>query len=506
MAHLIGIDVGTTTLKAVLLDAERGEIVDCVSLPNRVHHPRPDWSEYNPDELWDGVASCVSRLSKSNRPLDVRAVSVASMGEAGVPIDANGVCLYPIIAWYDPRTEGYARFWAEKLSAWRLFQITGLAIRHIFSLNKILWLRANHPETFRNMRKWLCMEDFIIWKMSGEQATDYTMASRTMAFDQSTRSWSAEMLELAQLDGEVLPKVYPSGKVVGELTARAASQMGIAPGTPVVTGGHDHLCAALAAGLLKEGQLLDSSGTAQAILALTPKFQPSRDLFQRALTHYPHVVEGQYIVQGGIPAAGGAIEWFVRLLANQEGAVGGGTYAALLAEAASVPPGSGGVCCVPHLLGSGTPQNDQESRGALLGLSMDHTRGHILRSVIEALGYSLRENVEAVEAALAQRIVEVIAVGGANRAALVRQIKADTTGRPITAPELEEATATGAALLAGVGVGIYSNTRQAARSLRINSQIYVPSPDAQATYDRRYHGVYLKLHRALADVNRELTS
>jgi xylulokinase len=282
--------------------------------------------------------------------------------------------------------------------------------------------------------------------------------------------------------------------------------MGIKAGIPVVAGGHDHLCAALAAGLVKERQLLDSSGTAQAILALTPRFQPTRELFQSAFTHYPHVVENQYVVQGGAPAAGGAIEWFARLLTGGVGSVPVGAYAALFTEAAAVPPGAGGVLCVPHLLGSGTPQNDQVSRGTLLGLSMDHTRGHVFRSVIEALGYSLRENVEAVEAALSERIDEVISVGGANRAELTLQIKADVTGRTITAPQLEEATATGAALLAGVGAGVYADVREAAYSLNVPSRSYAPNSNALATYTQRYHSVYLKLHRALEDVNRELSS
>ena len=501
MAHLIGIDVGTTTIKAVLLDAGCGRLVDQASRPNVTHHPRPEWSEFHPDEVWESIASCLREMVRRNEALDVRGLAVASMGEAGLPIDGQGNYLHPIIAWHDPRTEPFDNFWRETLGAWKLFQITGLAIRHIFTVNKLMWLRAHHPEVMQRTRKWLCMEDFVILKLSGEYATDITIASRTMALDQRTKRWSAEIFDTAGFDTSIFPEVYPSGKMVGELTAAAASQTGLAKGIPVVTGGHDHLCAALAAGLLKEGQILDSSGTAQAVLGLSGKFQPSRKLFRSSFTHYPHVVAGQYIVQGGLPAAGGSIEWFARLVTGNEGVdVPAEAYATLFSEAEAVQPGSGGVVCFPYLLGTGPPLNDPTMRGALLGLSLDHSRAHVFRSLIEGLGYSLRESIETCESASGHSISEVIAVGGANRSSLVKQVKADATGRTIKAPELVEATATGAALLAGLGVGLYADALQAYSSLSVNSPSYLPNPDAHTIYDRLYRTAHLQLRSVVRRV------
>lgn len=496
---LLGIDVGTTNIKAVVYDRAAGRILSTSRRPNTTHHPRTEWSDFYPDEVWQAVSGAIrDALVGAGEDARVEAVSVASMGEAGVPIGENGEALYPIIAWYDGRADRQADTLAAELGREQVFRITGHHVRNIYSALKILWLRENQPDVFQNMRHWLCIEDYIIWKLAGTFATDFTVASRTMLFDQARKDWSDLLLSYAGIGREQLPVIHSSGEVVGRVTKQAAASTGLKAGTPVVTGGHDHLCGALGVGITMPGSMLDSTGTAQALLTLVDDCAPSAALYDAGYTIYRYVLPEYCVVQGGSSTSGASVMWLSRLLA---GGAEGSVSADLMAQAAGAPLGSMGLFWLPHFLGSGTPENDERSKGALVGLTTSHDKPHVLRAILEGLSYWDFNNLEHLGPALGVEVHEVVAIGGATRYPLWMQIKADVTGRTITVPDAGEAAAVGAALLAGTGAGVFPDGKAAADSLKWQSTVYQPRPEAHSVYQRLYADVYSRLYPALKEIN-----
>ena len=505
--YLLGIDVGTTNTKAIVYDPAIGKVVAVASRPTATHHPKPEWSEYDPAELWQGIVATI-REATAGRAAAIRGVAVGSMAEAGVPIDRAGHYLYPIIVWHDPRSEVQARRWREWLGDERVFEITGQPIQFKFSLNKLLWLRENAPQVLQSLHKWLCIEDFAIWKLSGAYATDYSVASRTLAFDQRRLAWSEEMLARAGLSPAIFPTPHQAGTVVGEVTAAAAAETGLRAGTPVTTGGHDHLCGSFAAGITDKGMLLNSMGTAEACLLMADRFTADARLLHHGYCHYAHIIPDHYVVHFGIVASGGFLDWVVQQTWPEAGESAEGrrrSFAAALAAAAAVPPGSEGVFWLPHLRGGETPWRDEISKAAVVGLRDPHGRGHLVRAAIESLCYWMRENLEEMSAIVdVPEGGEIVAIGGSTRAALWLQIKADVTGRPVRVVEVPEAVALGAALLAGVGVGLFPSYQAAADSVVRSSTLYEPDPARVATYDHYYKEVYRALYTALRDLNHRI--
>lgn len=501
MDLLLGIDVGTTNIKAVVYDPDRGEVLATASQPTPTDHPRPGWTEHDPEALWRTVCAVV-RQASAGWADRIGALAVASLAEAGVPLDAHDRPVYPIIAWHDPRTEPLVAVVEQQIDPARLYAITGHPVQAKFSLLKLLWLRQHQPAAFQRLARWLCLEDYVIWRLSGEAATDYSIASRTLLFDQRQRTWSRELLDLFGLPQTLLPPAYPGGTPVGRVTPQAAATTGLRAGTLVATGGHDHLCGALAAGVTEPGQLLDSIGTAIGLVLATPTFAPDEGLRQSGYCLYCHAIPDRYVVQGGLTLGGGLLPWFLERWWPAAGGPGEAVFATALAAASAVPPGSGGLVWLPFLRGSGTPRNDARARGALVGLTADHEPRHALRALLEGLGYWLRENCER----LAEReplSEPLVAIGGGARVPLLLQLKATITGRALRAPAVAEATALGAALLAGLAGRRFTTPGEAAASVRCSDQLYTPGPD-RPVYDRLYREVYRPLVTALTPLSHRL--
>jgi len=496
MAYLLGLDAGTTSIKAWLYDAASGRPVGGAAQPTPVVSPRAGWAEHDPAALWQAAAGSIrTALAGAPEARPIAALAIASMGEAGVPLDQHGAPLGPIVAYYDTRSAPYVEWWGARIDPAALHAISGQVLRHVFGAMKLLWLRDAHPEVFARMRRWLSVGDYLIRQLAGVDATDRTLASRTMLFDQRTRSWSSELLGIAGLPADLLPPVYPSGVVVGHVSADAAAQTGLTAGTPVATGGHDHLCGGLAAGVLAPGQALVSFGTAAALLAPSARFYGGGTVFEQGLSCYCYVDGESYVVQGGLSAAGAALAWLARLL---RGSAEPGDYAALERAAAETPPGARGLVCLPHLRGSGTPERDQNSRAAFVGLRETHGPGDMWRALIESLACWAWRNITAVEAATAQPIERLTLIGGAARGALLSQALADITGRVVEVPDIAEASALGAAILAGRAVGVPLAATTSVRHVEPNAR-------RAAWYDRFRRDVYAPLYAALRPINDALT-
>ncbi|GAC1384049.1 MAG: xylulokinase [Ktedonobacteraceae bacterium] len=497
--YLVGIDVGTTNTKTVIFDVETGHICAVGSCRSIVRHPLADWSEFDAEDLWGTVLqSMQAAIQLCDRPERIQAISVASMGESAFPLDADGNVLYAAIAWYDQRAVAEAQWWEDTVGRERIFAITGQIPHPMFGVNKLLWLRHHVPQVFERIHHWLSIEDFVLWKLCRSFATDYSIASRTMLFDQSTLNWSEALLQKAGLPAEWFSPAFPGGTAIGTLCKEVAELTGLPQQAIVSTGGHDHLCGALAAGVTRPGHLLESMGTASVIMAVSNVFYPSPELMTAGCPNYAYVIQNTYTTLGMLNFAGGALEWIVSLLYGhgKQGTVSPEMYTQALHEAAEILPGSHGAIVLPSFLGSGTPYGKSTARGSILGLTPSHSRPELVHALMESLAFWLRDNIELFcNLGIVPSQPAITVIGGTTQATPLLQIKAEITGCPIKVPQITEAAATGAALLAGLGANIFRSGEEAASSVQHRVQIYEPNTQAVETYNTIYEQKYLPARR-----------
>ncbi len=493
---LVGVDVGTTNLKTVVYEPD-GSAVAVAVVPTPTHYPRPSWAFYRPDELWTQTVNALREaLAKVDDPRRVASIAVTSMGEAAVPVDAAGEPTYDAIAWFDTRTEPQMAWLEREIGREALFATTGLSLQPIWGLCKLLWLRENEPEAFGRTARWLHIADYIAYRLCGVQATDFSLASRTMVLDLAKLRWSDELLEAVGIPKEVLAPLAESGTRLAGVTADSAGETGLPLGTPVSAGGHDHVCGALAVGVTEPGSTLNSLGTAEAWFMSLERPLMDPTMGHQGYTQGAHVAPGRYYAFGSQYTAGASVDWL-------RGILGTGTeYETLLAEAEATPPGSIGVCFLPHLRLAGPPVDDPRSRGAFVGLSTDATRGAMVRATLEGLAFESRRLLEPLLAHARLRMpAEIASIGGVTRNGLLMRIKATTLNRPYTIAEVEEATTLGAAILGGLGAGVYPDVPTALAGLRYPRTVVPPSAEDVARYDALYHDVYCRIYPALRPVH-----
>ena len=385
----------------------------------------------------------------------------------------------------------------ERVGADRLFAISGLAPNPIFGLCKLLWHRRHRPEAFARTVKWLNVADYLAWRLCGEMATDYSLACRLYALDIATLDWSDEVLGAMEVDASLMAPLAASGLRLGSVSAQAAAATGLPRGCAVAVGGHDHVVGALAADAMRPGVLLCSTGTteAQVIGLAAPARNP--ELGRCGYSQGVIVVDAPvWFAVGGLPTAGAAIEWF-------RGAIAAGAdYATLIEEAEAVPPGSLGAGFLPQLRLGTPPHPDHYARGAFFGLSTDITRGCLFRALLEGMAADTR-SCELAMAGLAQApppdVIRVI--GGLTRNPLYMRIKASFIGQPITVVELPDAVAMGAALLAGIGAGVYRNLADAQARMRRDERVVQPDPAEHAFYRRYAEEVHAPAYPQLRPVH-----
>ena len=504
MDYLLGIDLGSTSLKAIVYDL-KGNKVAGGSRPTKRVHPNPDhpeWTVWEPDQIWGGAAEAVREaVSQIDDVGKIRAVAVTGMGMDGLPIDESGNWLYPFISWHDPRTVPQFQWWQLRIGSKKQFSVGGNPLWPINSALRILWMAEHEPMIFERTDKWLLIEDFLNFMLCGQKVTDYSMASCTLLFDQHTLEWSDELLNLSGLDRRILCDVRPSGTLIGEVHEAAAKATGLNVGTPVVLGGHDHLCGALPVGAFRPGIALDVVGTWETVITPTRAPVLKDELRLAGMTVQAHVARDMHTVWGGC-VSGEMVEWYRKQLASG-GPGDAPDWPALMAEAAASPPGAGGIQFLPHMSGAACPVVDEQSLGAFVGLNTRSKRGDILRAIIEGLDYQFLDIVLAMESALGNRLEKFIAVGGATRNDFWMQNKADVTGRTLEVPDVEEATPLGAAILAGIGVGVYEDEEDAFTQVYRAGKVFEPDPERAAKYAEWFE-IYRELCPALKPVNHRL--
>lgn len=491
---LCGLDVGSTNIKAVIFD-ERGAIVAKASRKTPTHFPRPGWAYYDPRELWQTTAAVLrATTAQVEQPARIVGVGVASIGETGVLLDAQGEELFDAIAWYDTRSDAQAEQVVQVLGAERVYEITGLTPQPIFSLCKLLWIQQNEPERFGRAVRWLHVADYISWKLSGEAATDFSLASRTLMLNLAGLRWSDELMAGIGMPRELFAPLRRGGEYLGAVHSAAAEATGLPVGAAVAVGGHDHLCGALAIGAGKPGALLDSVGTAEAVLLTIERPLQGAQVAEQGYEQGAHVAAGYYGM-GAYRTAGVCIDWFRTTCG------GGADYATLTAEAAAAPLGSLGVRFVPHMRLPHSPSNDARARGVFLGLSTDVTRGMLFRAILEGLAFETRNVLEPLlEYAGFARPTEIFLIGGAGRNPLFAQIKASILQQRLTLATIDEEVATGAALLGGMAAGLYADAAAAHAALHVERTYVEPDPAQVEGYERIFRDVYQRIYPALRDV------
>jgi xylulokinase len=498
MAVLLGIDISTTGAKALLVN-EQGAVLASATEEYPLHTPKPLWSEQNPEDWWRG---CRLAIRRSLASAGVTGADIAGIGLTGqmhgmVLLDGAGQVLRPAILWNDQRTGPQCAEitgWAGGLE--RTVALTGNAVLPGFTAPKIVWVRQNEPEVYDRIAHVLLPKDYIRYRLTGEFATEVSDASGTALFDVGNRRWSATMAGLLQIPLGWLPHCAESEEVTAAISVAAAQATDLRAGTPVVGGGGDQAAQAVGSGIVRPGIISVTSGTSGVVFAHADQYAAEP---QGRLHVFCHAVRGAWHAMGVMLAAGGALRWFRDALGQPERAVAALTaedpYDLLTREAARVPTGAEGLLFLPYLTGERCPHPDPLARGAFVGLTLRHGKGHMVRAVLEGVSFGLRDSLELIKG-LGVPIAQVRASGGGAVSPLWRQIQADVFGAELVLINVTEGAAFGAALLAGVGAGAYRSVHEAVdAAVRVVDRT-APQPGVAAEYERLYP-VYRGLYPAL---------
>ena len=502
MDAIAAIDLGSTSLKAMIFDLD-GRCLAAASRPTERRNPygevHPEWVFWDPEQIWGGAAAaCKEAVGKLADPCAIRAVVVTGMGMDGVPLAADGTVLYPFISWLDPRTQPQAEWWEREIGAERTFAIAGFPPWAMTAVMRIRWMMEHEPEILAQADKWLLIEDFLNYQLCGAVATDYSMATCMLLFDQRRRAWSEELIAASGIPRRLLPDPKPSGTLLGEVTAAAAAATGLPAGTPVVLGGQDHICGTLPMGAGRPGVVLDIMGTWENLMTTVETPTLSWELGRSGVCMQAHVAPGRYAAWGGSPSAD-ALEWFRRECAEGEG----GDWTRLMDAARASRPGAGGVLFLPYLSAAACPVNDNRALGAFVGLGAATTRGDLGRAVIEGLNYQFLDIVRTMERCLGTKFERIIATGGASRNAFWVQNKADIVGLPVEVSEIQDASPLGAAMLAGVALGLYAGLEEACERVKQPTRLIMPDRELTARYAELFQ-IYKELYPALRPVSHRL--
>jgi xylulokinase len=508
MDYLMAIDLGSTSLKALIYDLD-GNIVSSASCPTEQVIPddHPEWVVWDPDQIWNGSAAAVKEaVAGIDDASQIKAVAVTGMGMDGVPVDADGEHLYPFISWHDPRTAGQAQWWNENVGAEKTFAITGFPTWAIVAAMRILWMKENEPAIMAKADKWLLIEDFVNQKLCGAIATDRSMASCMLLMDQASHQWSDELLAASGIERALLPPILQSATVLGKVSARASALTGLSTDTTVVLGGHDHICGALPVGAYKPGTLFDVIGTWESVITTIPVPEMNDAIRKSAICIQSHVAGDCYAAWGGAPS-GESLEWFRKQFGyeaqHKAKTDGGNVWEHLLASLKDTSPGASGVMFLPHLSAAGCPISDPKSMGAFVGLSNTATHADMLRAVIEGINYQFLEIREAMEAGLNCSFDNIIVSGGGSQNEFWIQNKADMLGLPIEVSNVQEATPLGAAMLAGVGIGLYENLDEAYERVKQPGKVFNPNLELTAKYKSLFE-IYKSIYPSLKSVSSDL--
>lgn len=470
----IGIDLGTSASKFLLVD-EVGRVLNTVTKEYPLSFPRPGWSEQDPAHWWQACLAGVPELLAGFDAKQVAGIGAGGQMHGLVALDAAGNVLRPAILWNDGRTAAQVDYLNEtvgndKLSAW-----TGNIAFAGFTAPKLLWMRQNEPDLFARIAKILLPKDYLVYRLTGVHATDYSDASGTLLLDVAHKRWSSEMLDLCGVTEAQMPTLFDSWQPVGTLTAAAAAALGLPTDVVVCAGAGDNAAAAIGTGTVGEGRCNISLGTSGTVFISSEQFRVDPHNALHAFAH----ADGGFHLMGCMLSAASCNKWWMEDILHD------GDYAA--AQEAIVPEklGRSHVFYLPYLMGERSPVNDTNARAVFLGMTMDTTRADMTQAMLEGVAFALRDSVE-IARSLGLDISRSTLCGGGSRSPLWRTILANVLGIPLDLPATEQGPGYGAALLALVACGRYRNVAEVSRAMLHIQATVQPDPELTALYDARY--------------------
>ena len=497
MEYILSVDSGTTASKVSLFD-EGGELLAISTQEYPLITPSALAVEVRVETLWDAFKAGVSEVLKKTKvdPESIIALGISAQGETLIPMDKEGKPLRNAIVWLDNRAQEEAEILSSEFNDGASYKITGqVKIVPTWPASKILWIKRNESDIFRKVYKYLLVEDYLIYRMTGEFVAEGSLLCSTVYWNIITRKWWDEMLDFLEVSADQLPEIRESGEAVGEILSPVASELGLSSKTIVSTGALDQAAGATGVGNIRPGTFSENTGAALAICAPLekPVFDPSGRMpihyFVRPATYMAHT-----FTTGGM-----VLRWFRDSFCQQEmqvGAMSGiDAYDLIGQEAARVAPGSEGLIMLPHLQGAMAPEANPKAKGMFYGFTLRHTKAHFARAIMEAIACIVRRNIEVLED-LNIKVNEIRALGGGARSRLWKQIEADLTRRPVLTMRNEEAACLGAAILAGTAVGLYKSIDEACEKMVSIKERFDPNPANFEVYEKTYQR-YVRLYNDL---------
>jgi len=494
---MLGIDVGTSGLKAALLSSSGG-VIAAAGEEYPTHHPYPNWAEQDAEDWWRALCTAVHQVmaSVTERKSPLAGVCISSQAPVIVPVATDGRPLMRGMLWLDKRAEGECALIREVIGERRIQEITANNLSSYLGAPSYVWLRRNHPDLFDQTYQFLMANGYLNWRLTGRFTMDVSQAPLQLLYDVASGTWSDEILRALHLPVEKLPPVYHCLAIIGEVHKDAAHESGIPAGTPVLAGTTDTPAAMVGMGVLESGQAFVSHGTGCNIGLCVPEPWPSRHI-----VCIPHAVPGMWMLSAVMTSSGASMKWFVNYLCARERhdavAARQDAYDWVDTDAKAAPPGSRGLLFLPYLMGEQSPIWDPDARGAFVGISVDTTRGEMLRAIMEGVALGIRQNLQ-VYLDGGWEIHDIRTQGGATKSRLWNQIVSDVVNRTVYVASSPNSAPLGDALLVGLATGIYRSIKELAAACPAPSAMHTPNPEAVAIYDQIYP-IYKGLYGRLAE-------
>ncbi|MFP3155562.1 xylulokinase [Lachnospiraceae bacterium ZAX-1] len=499
--YLLGIDLGTSACKIAVFSRE-GEIIATAAKDYRVYYPREHWAEQNPDEWWIAICEGIKEalLHAKINAKEIAGIGVDGQSWSSVAIDKTGNVLVNTPIWMDTRASKICDRLNKQIGSEKIFKVSGNSLQPSYTTAKIIWYKENLPHMYKNIDKILQSNSFIVFRLTGICSQEKSQGYGLHCFGNKEGVWDDDMCRLLGIERQMLPDIYECHHVVGTLTKEAAEQTGLFSGTPVVAGGLDAACGTLGAGVIHDGETQEQGGQAGGMSICMDTYHADPRLILSC-----HVVEGKWLLQGGTTGGGGIMRWLEREFGAYEREIGKEQHKSsleLFNEAAEkIAPASDGVVFLPYMSGERSPIWDIHAKGVYYGLDFSKTKAHMIRAAMEGVAYALKHNLEVAKEAGAK--VDVLrAMGGSANSLLWTQIKADITKKPIAVPAADTATTLGAAILAGVGTGVYKDFQEAVDLTVHIKREHAPNLEHEQQYDKNYK-IYRELYDNLKGIMKE---
>ena len=483
---LLGIDIGTSSCKVAVFNLS-GEVIASKTGTYPVYYPQKGWAEQDVTHWWDAICTCTQEMLKESdiNPHDIKGIGVDGQSWACIPIDEDGNVLAKNPIWMDTRAAEQCEKYGRLIGEDNIFNICGNPLKPTYTTPKILWLKEHHPRVYQNTYQFLQSNSYIAYKLAGVPSQEKSQGYGLHFYNMQTGEYDTALAEQLGIDLHKFAPIFECHNVIGTVTEKAAVQTGLAAGTPVVAGGLDAACGTLGTGVIDVGQVQEQGGQAGGMSICT-----ASPIAHKQLILSNHVVPGKWLLQGGTVGGGGVLRWFKDTFGKE-----GEGYDDLCTLAEESPAGSNGLVFLPYMAGERSPIWDANAKGVFYGVSFGAQRADFVRAVLEGVAFSLRHNIDTAKEAGA-KVETLYAMGGAANSLVWTQIKSDITGCDIAVASSDTATTFGAAILAGVGVGLYKNFREPIEHCVYIKRKHGPDTRKKEVYDQHYQ-LYLNISKNL---------